>query len=196
MTDDNDFEGDSGSLIDWPRRNVLKLAGVGVAGLGGAMAATATEGDSDDEKTDGGKDDEKDEKDDDEHFISDLADPTFGYPLAADETDDLDLKYVVNVTREEGMGAHPRFPTEDFGEPPGEGEGGESESTPASVDPPETPTEMDVTPSGPSEIPAGFFFDPVGLWVKPCLPSISRISSRCTPSRCITRSSPSPTSSS
>lgn len=173
MRDNNETDGRGRSVVDWPRRSVLKLAGAGagIAGLSGAIAAAAT----DDEKTDtdnGGE--TPDPRGNADHFISDLVDPTFGYPLAADETDDLTLEHVVDVTLEEGAGSHPGYPTEDFGDPPEETDG-----TPAETD--ETPTQQVETPNGttgtpttttgpPSEadeIPVEFFFDPVGLWVKP-----------------------------
>ena len=174
MRDDKDWGKESQRVVDWPRRSILKLAGagVGMAGLGGAMAVSAT---GDDQKTDDDKDDGKTKKDAGyDHFLSDLVDPTFGYPLASDETDDLKLKHVVDVTLEEGPGAHAGFPTEDFGEPPAEMEGmtnGTVETPAESVGTPNgtggAPTTTDGPPSGPGEIPVEFFFDPVGLWVKP-----------------------------
>ena len=161
MVNDN-VSDESERLVDWPRRNVLKLAGVGVAGLGGAMAVGATDDEKEGEKKDGDESDDgkKGEGDGDgDHFLSDLVDPTFGYPLAADETDDVELRYVVEATLEEGPGSHPGFPTEDFGGPPADA------GTPSGMNGTTTATEG--TPAGPNEIPVEFFFDPVGLWVEP-----------------------------
>ena len=160
MRDDRDLGEESQRVVDWPRRSILKLAGagVGMAGLGGAMAVSAT---GDDHKNDDDEDDGKSKKHGGhDHFISDLVDPTFGYPLASDETDDLKLEHVVDVTLEEGPGAHAGFPTEDFGEPPAEMEGAPNGTG-------GTPTATDGPPGGPGEIPVEFFFDPVGLSVEP-----------------------------
>ena len=177
-TNDGDPDGQQ-RTVDDKRRNVLKLTGVGVglAGIAGATSVGAMGGDDKDENGDDKGDDDTGKNDgsdgengDSDHFIADLVDPTFGYPLAADETDDLSLEHVVTATIEEGPGAHPNFPTEEFG---GEGMDGPpsgtetpngTTSTPTGT---ETGTDTNGTPGGSGEIPAEFFFDPVGLHVEP-----------------------------
>jgi plastocyanin len=88
------------------------------------------------EDDENGNDD--DENGSEDHFIADLVDPVFGYPLASSETDDVELENVVDLMVEEGGGSHEEFPLQ----PAEDG-------------------------SGQSEVPAEFFFDPVGLHVKP-----------------------------
>lgn len=179
--DDSESDGHQRSVDNERRRNVLKLTGVGVglAGVAGVTGAGALGGGDDDGDDDNGEDsngDDNGEKDDgngdDDHFIADLVDPTFGYPLAADETDDLSLQHVVEATIEEGSGAHPNFPTEDFGGEGMEGTPGGVTGTPTGT--PSTPTgtaetatSTDDTQGESGEIPAEFFFDPVGLHVEP-----------------------------
>ena len=114
------------------RRTLLKSIGVGTAlsvGAGGAAASEHGTGDGADDA-------------DDSHFVADLVDPVFGYPLAADETDDLELEHVVEMSTVEGPGEHENFPR---GPPQGDGGGGE----------------------GDGEFPFEFVFDPVGLRVAP-----------------------------
>lgn len=131
------------TMLDRSRRNVLKIAGAG-AGLaalgglsttgvgqedGGTPTATPTE-----TPTPGAGDAAEDE-----HFVADLVDPVFGYPLAGGETDDLELEHVVDVTFVDGGGSHEGFPQEPDEDAPGQF----------------------------VEVPAEFFFDPVGLHVEP-----------------------------
>lgn len=176
----NDDSNDQHRTVDDKRRSVLKLTGVGVglAGIAGATSVGALGGDDKDDGDgkdgDDGKNDGSDKGDgDSDHFIADLVDPTFGYPLAADETDDLTLEHVVTATMEEGPGAHPNFPTEDFGDegmgaPPGTpGTPNGTPSTPAGTPDARTDTDGTATPGGAGEIPVEFFFDPVGLHVEP-----------------------------
>lgn len=108
----NDTNGESTSaLTDWSRRTVLKVATAGgsLAALGGIGAASQQDSDGNGDGQDGEGDDDQ-TGGDDGHFLADLVDPTFGYPLAADETDDLDLEHVVEAYTEESEGAHPDFP--------------------------------------------------------------------------------------
>lgn len=176
----NDDSNGQQRTVDDKRRKVLKLTGVGVglAGIAGATSVGALGGDEKDggDDKDGGDGKDGDGKNDgsdngngdSDHFIADLVDPTFGYPLAADETDDLSLEHVVAATIEEGPGAHPNFPTEDFGDegmgapPGGPGTPNGTPSTPTGTD-----TDSTATPGGAGEIPIEFFFDPVGLHVEP-----------------------------
>ncbi|WP_435062988.1 plastocyanin/azurin family copper-binding protein [Halobaculum sp. EA56] len=123
------------------RRNLLKLGGASAvaAAVGGAGLVAGQEDDGDDE----GDGDEEEGSDDgpggSEAVLDDLVDPTFGYPLATDESDGVSLEHVVDVTAQEGDGDHPDFPSEPD---------------------PETPGSF-------LEVGAEFFFDPVGLHVRP-----------------------------
>jgi plastocyanin len=95
------------TLRDRSRRTVLKLAGSGMAlaGLGGAGVVSATqEDDDDDDDTENGEDG------DDSALVEDLVDPTWGYPLAADETGSVDIDTVVELVTEEGEGTQENFP--------------------------------------------------------------------------------------
>lgn len=173
MNGDTDSDPDEQRTVeDDDRRNVLKLAGVGagLTGIVGAGSVSGLAGFGDEEdtgdatetetgtETDNGTDDGDDDVSD--HFLADLVDPTFGYALAADETDDVTLEHTVDVTQVEGEGAHPGFPTEDFGEGPG------TPGTPGTTAATATRTATG-SPGGPGEIPVEFYFDPVGLHVEP-----------------------------
>lgn len=118
------------------RRPLLKALGVGTALSLGVGTAAASEHGSQDETAS------------DDHFVEDLVDPTFGYPLAADETDDLDLEHTVEMSTVEGPGSHENFPQG----PPQEGEEEDGE------------TEAD---EGGEGFPFEFEFDPAGLRVEP-----------------------------
>jgi plastocyanin len=99
------------TLKDWSRRTVLKVTGgsLAVGGLGGATVVGASE--QDDENGEGENDgDGGEEGGDDSNFLEDLIDPTWGYPLAADETGKADVETVVQLVTEEGEGAHENFP--------------------------------------------------------------------------------------
>ncbi len=76
---------------------------------------------------------------DDDHLLDDLVDPVFGYPLAGGEGDDVSLEHVVDATMADGEGAHEDFPEEPDPDAPGQF----------------------------VEIPAEFYFDPVGIHVEP-----------------------------
>lgn len=122
------------ALENVSRRAVLKItgAGAGIAALGGASTAGADQAEGNGTESDG----ESTETDDGVHFVEDLIDPTFGYPLAAGETDDVDVAHTVDAYTEEGPGDHENFPS-----PPESGNGGAS------------------------EFPFEFAFDPVGIHV-------------------------------
>ncbi|MDH5020711.1 plastocyanin/azurin family copper-binding protein [Halobacterium rubrum] len=111
------------TLADWSRRTLLKATGasVALAGLGGAsVVGTAQEDDGDgDDGDESGEEEEEDGEDgDDSSFVEDLVDPTWGYPLAADETDSVDIDTVVELVTEEGEGVHENFPLNpESGEP-------------------------------------------------------------------------------
>lgn len=98
------------TLREWSRRTVLKLAGSGVAlaGVGGAGVVGATQ--EDDDGDDGEGDDGGDGEGDDSSLVEDLVDPTWGYPLAADETESVDIDTVVELVTEEGDGPQENFP--------------------------------------------------------------------------------------
>ena len=130
--------GEDGTTINSHRRRLLKLAGAGagLATIGGmSMPVVGHEGEA---ATDTGGS-ESSTASAAEHFIADLVDPVFGYPLSMGESDDLSLDHVVEATIEEGQGVHENFPQE-----PDEGAPGQF-----------------------VEIPAEFIFDPVGLHVEP-----------------------------
>lgn len=130
----------SSRISDWSRRNILKItgAGAGLAALGG-MTVTGAGQEDGETPTPGGGNETPTDTAEAEHFVADLVDPVFGYPLAMGESDDLDVEHVVDVMLEEGDGAHEDFPQEPDEEAPGEF----------------------------MEVPAEFFFDPVGLHVEP-----------------------------
>lgn len=142
MVRDNRQETDEqvNEISDWSRRNVLKITGVG-AGLAtlGGMSMTGAGQEDGETPTPSGGNETTTETAQADHFVADLVDPVFGYPLAQGETDDLDIEHIVDVTVEEGDGAHENFPQEPDEESPGEM----------------------------MEVPAEFFFDPVGLHVEP-----------------------------
>lgn len=128
----------------WPRRNLLKLSGVGVgiAGIGGLGTLGAARNDdenADDNNDNGGNDDDGNGDDDTDSLIDDLTDPVFGYPLSEGEAEDISIDTVVELEIEEGEGAHEGFPSE--------------------PDPD--------TPGAFIEIDAEFFFNPVGLHIEP-----------------------------
>lgn len=138
--DQRETSGQPAKFTDWSRRNLLKLtgAGAGVAALGSMSIAGAGQ-EGGETPTPGGGDNTTTGTGAAEHFVADLVDPVFGYPLARGETDDLDVEHVVDVMIEEGDGAHEAFPQEPDEEAPGNF----------------------------AEVPAEFFFDPVGLHVEP-----------------------------
>ncbi|GAB7009285.1 plastocyanin/azurin family copper-binding protein [Halorubrum trueperi] len=123
---------ESNGIIDRSRRNVLKITGAG-AGLATLGAFSMTGAGQEDETT------PTDDSGASDHFIADLTDPVFGYPLAQGETEDLSVEHVVDVMVQEGSGDHESFPEEPDEDAPGEL----------------------------LEVPAEFFFDPVGLHVEP-----------------------------
>lgn len=140
--DDTERSAQGGETLDRSKRNLLKVAGAGagLVALGGMTATGAGQEDGGTPTgtpTPGGGN----ETDDDaaEHFVADIVDPVFGYPLASGETNDLDVEHVVDVTVEEGTATHQNFPQEPDPEAPGSF----------------------------AEVPAEFFFDPVGLQVEP-----------------------------
>lgn len=146
MRRDTDDETDDAtdSLPTVSRRRVLSVAGAGTglaavasAGLGGEYAVGSSP--AQEETPTATETPTETAEEGDEALIDDLVDPTFGYPLAADETETVSLQHVVDVTIEEGEGAHPDFPAEPDQDAPGSF----------------------------VEIPAEFFFDPVGLHVEP-----------------------------
>jgi plastocyanin len=119
---------------------LLKLTGggAGIAALGGVSVLGA--GQEDDETDTGGNGTQTDGDEsagDDSVVLDDLIDPTFGYPLAADESDGVELEHVVEGSVVEGTGAHENFPSE--------------------------PDEAGM----PVETPVEFPFDPVGIQVTP-----------------------------
>lgn len=127
------------SLSDWSRRSILKAAGAGtgLAAIGGLTLTGAGQEDGETPPPDDGSETPTEPQPD--HFVADIVDPVFGYPLAEGETDDVAIDHVVNVTVEEGTGAHENFPAVPDGEAPGEM----------------------------MEGPAEFIFDPVGHHVEP-----------------------------
>lgn len=106
------------TILTESRRNVLKLTGAGasVAALGGMSLVGAGQDDGDNggenetgenETGDGGDE----EMVSDAVFVDDLIDPTFGYPLAADETGSVEIDTVVEADQLQGeAGAHDGFP--------------------------------------------------------------------------------------
>jgi len=110
----SDTETRAAEWTDWSRRNVLKLsgAGVGLAAVGGVSLA-AGQDDDDDEGQEGtetptgtvGTAEETGGA-----LVDDLIDPTFGYPLAADETGAVSVDSTVDLVSEQGEGAHAEFP--------------------------------------------------------------------------------------
>lgn len=128
-------ESESNSVLEeLSRRTVLKItgAGAGIAALGGgSMVGAGQEGE--DETEDG----EETTEDDEAQSVEDSIDPVFGHPLAADETDDVDVENVVELYTEEGEGEHVNFP-----QSPAPENGGEA-----------------------SEFPFEFAFDPAGIQV-------------------------------
>lgn len=99
--------GSDGTLANWSRRTVLKLTGAaaGVASLGAGGAIGAGQEDENETESNG-----SDAEENGTHFTADLIDPVFGYPLAADETDNVDVEPVVELYTEEGSGAYENFP--------------------------------------------------------------------------------------
>jgi len=97
---------------DWSRRTVLEVTG-GALAIGGLGGATVVGADSQDEGDDGeGENGENGggENGDDSSFFDDLIDPTWGYPLAADETGSVDIDTVVELVTVEGEGPQENFP--------------------------------------------------------------------------------------
>ncbi|NIB99015.1 plastocyanin/azurin family copper-binding protein [Halobacterium sp. R2-5] len=102
------------TLGDWTRRTVLKLTGGGVAlgaFAGGNALAQQDDGEGDGGGSSSGEESQEDGTDD-SALVDDLVDPTWGYPLAADETDSVGVEYVVEMVTEEGDGAHENFPAD------------------------------------------------------------------------------------
>ena len=118
MVQDNNTQDNDGDGSDWSRRNVLKITGAStsIAALGGmSMVGTGQEDDEEtgtETQTETGTETETaTETADDSAFVNDLIDPTFGYPLAADETGSVDIDTVVESNQLEGEdGAHEGFP--------------------------------------------------------------------------------------
>lgn len=135
------------SRLGLGRRTLLKAFGAGTALSLGAGGATASEHGSSAETDD----------QDDGHFVADVVDPVFGYPLAADETDDLELEHLVELYTVEGSGEHENFPQA----PPQEGgDGADGESG-------ESGEGGQGGNGGDGGFQAEFVFDPVGLRVDP-----------------------------
>lgn len=138
MSQQKNGETNGGSRIPGiSRRRALAIAGAGAAALG--SASTVFGGDGHEAKTPGGGNETDTDTAQSQHFLADLVDPVFGYPLATEETDDVELEHLVNAIVEEGQGAHENFPQE--------------------------PDEN--VPGGGVEIETEFLFDPVGLHVEP-----------------------------
>lgn len=144
MSERNDKSSD-GSLRSWSnldRRPLLKALGAGAAlSLGMRGTAASEHGSGAENESDAGNESGA-EGGTDRHFVEDLVDPVFGYPLAAGETDDLDLEHVVELSTVEGSGEHENFPQ---GPPQQENGGG----------------------GGGGGFPFEFSFDPVGIRVDP-----------------------------
>lgn len=144
QSDETDETGGSTDEHSWipeaSRRRVIKFGGAAAAAatLGGAgmVAGQQDDGEDGDGSGDDGGDGESAGSD---AVLDDLVDPTFGYPLAADETDGVTVEHVVDVTAREGEGDHPQFPSEPDQDAPGSF----------------------------IEIPVEFLFDPVGLQIEP-----------------------------
>lgn len=119
------------------RRRLLKLGGVGaVTAVAGGVGMSAAQQEDDD----GGDDsDDSDDPTGSDALLDDLVDPTWGYPLAADEAGSVTLEHTVDVTVLPGEGAHEGFPAEP------------DESEPGSF----------------VEVGAEFVFDPVGIAIEP-----------------------------
>lgn len=144
MSERNDKSSDEslGSWSNLDRRPLLKALGAGAAlSLGMRGTAASEHGSGAENETNAGNESGV-ESGTDGHFVEDLVDPVFGYPLAAEETDDLDLEHVVEMSTVEGSGAHENFPQG----PPQQENGGEG---------------------GDGGFPFEFSFDPVGLQVAP-----------------------------
>lgn len=116
-----DEPGSTTNVFGLGRRPLLKAVGAGAGlTLGGGVVTAG--GDSDQ-----GEASEHDHEDDpdgdrDGHFVEDLIDPTFGYPLAAEESDDVELDHTVELFHETGDASHEDFPQlpEPEAEDPGE----------------------------------------------------------------------------
>jgi len=109
----------SRSVLDRSRRTVLKLAGTGagIATLGGASVLGAAQEEDEEtpdgtETTDGTETETEtaEETADDTALVDDLIDPTFGYPLAADETGSVTIDTVVEMGQLPDGGVHENFP--------------------------------------------------------------------------------------
>lgn len=111
-TDSDRSEQSTDSTRERSRRDVLKLtgAGVGVGGLAGvgALGAGQEDGGAGTNQT-GNETDGGEEMQSGGALVDDLVDPTFGYPLASDESDAVSLGTVVEADHREG-GAHEGFP--------------------------------------------------------------------------------------
>ena len=106
--DDRERPGQAGGILEWSRRNVLKLGGAaaGLAAVGGASVVGLGQ------ETDGNGGNETAGPTGEATFLGDIVDPVFGYPLAGDETEGVSIENVVDVTQEPGDGAHADFPQE------------------------------------------------------------------------------------
>jgi plastocyanin len=101
----------------WSRRTILKLTGGSMA-VGGIAGVAGGFQDDDEDGGDGqggdegenGDDGEEEAGPDDSALVDDLIDPTWGYPLAADETESVDVENVVAMETMPGEGAHENFP--------------------------------------------------------------------------------------
>jgi len=115
MVQDNNTQEDGGDGSDWSRRNVLKITGAGasIAALGGVSMVGTGQEDGETETPTGTETETPTgtETADDSAVVDDLIDPTFGYPLAADETGSVDIDTVVESDQLEGEdGVHEGFP--------------------------------------------------------------------------------------
>jgi plastocyanin len=106
VTHDRGTDDATEGRIAQSRRNLLKLAGagIGLAALGGTSVVAGNQAQPQ-------SDQEDDEDGQGSDLADDLIDPVFGYPLDADESDDVVVSNVVELLTEEGEGAHPEFPT-------------------------------------------------------------------------------------
>ncbi len=97
-------------LSEWSRRSIIKAAGAGtgLAAIGGLTLTGAGQEDGETPPPDDGGQTPTEPQTD--HFVADIVDPVFGYPLAEGETGDVAIDHVVDVTVEEGTGAHENFP--------------------------------------------------------------------------------------
>lgn len=86
--------------------------GVGLTALGGATLAAGDQHQGGDNETAAGDGMEEDAGNASGALVDDLIDPVFGYPLAADETDGVDIDTVVELyqSEEDTHGDFPKHP--------------------------------------------------------------------------------------